>query len=102
MWEWLSSFFGAQVEEPTAGVVHCPQPRTRSAPLKPKDFHREIEKLDQLLAAHGVKMDSQVLPSLHQSLVQDRKIEAIKRIRTEGTPRLGLKEAKRIVDAFKH
>jgi len=47
-------------------------------------------------------MDSQVLPSLHQSLVQDRKIEAIKRIRTEGTPRLGLKEAKRIVDAFKH
>ncbi|MCW5963503.1 MAG: hypothetical protein KIT83_05645 [Bryobacterales bacterium] len=109
MWKWLTGLFGSQAEEPAAGIVRAqqtghPHPhhphRASSRQAEPAKSNRDLAGLRQMLDIFGVKIPPAELSLLLAELQQSRKIEAIKRIRAEGRPRLGLKEAKNIVDAF--
>lgn len=96
MWNWLSSLLGSKAQEPAAEFNRSAGAGTGRAPQDPESLAR----LQRIIHDAGLQMDRHCMEELLEELRGNRKIEAIKRIRTEGKPRLGLKEAKEIVDAF--
>lgn len=98
MLTWLSRLLGSAPEEPAAAVSSSQSLSGASSIASPDPT--ALARLQRILDQSGVQLERKSLELLLVELQRDRKIEAIKRIRTEGRPRLGLKEAKDIVDSF--
>lgn len=105
MWKWLTGLFGSQAVDPAAGIAqaqHKGKPQAQRAGSRQTDWassQPDLAALRKILDIFQVKLPPAELPFLLAELKRGQKIDAIKRIRTEGSPRLGLKEAKDIVDA---
>lgn len=68
--------------------------------FRSEDLRYTAESLRQCLQPFGVTLSMRGTELVLDAMRRGMKLEAIKQIREEGTPRLGLKEAKDVVDAL--